>query len=89
MTEADAVTLQPFARPRFDGVRGHWMINAPERVIVLDEIGKAIVDQLTGQTLGEAIDALATAYDAPREAIAADVLSFVSELNAKGLLRHG
>ncbi len=89
MKEGDTVRLQPFARPRFDEVRGQWIINAPERVLVLDDTAKAIVDALDGRTLKDIIDGLAVQYDAPRDAIAADVLSFVSELNDKRLVRHG
>jgi len=89
MTEDDIVTLQPFAQPRYDEVRGQWIINAPERVLVLDDIGRAIVGALDGQSLKKAIDHLSETYKAPREAIAADVLSFVQELHDRGLLRHG
>ncbi len=80
--------LADFVRLQHDDARDRWVLQAPERVLVLDESGKAIVDCFDGNTsLGEIIDALVTEYDAPRDVIDHDVRVVVGLLEEKRFLR--
>lgn len=64
-----------------DRVREQWVIQAPERAFIVDDIAAAVLQRVSGDvTLAHIIDDLTTAYDAPREAIASDVLSMVADL---------
>lgn len=80
--------LADFVRLQHDDARDRWVLQAPERVLVLDETGKAMVDRFDGRSgLGEIIDALAAEYDAPRDVIDHDVRAVVGLLKEKRFLR--
>lgn len=72
----------------FDAARKSWAIQAPERVFLLDDTAYAIVSRCDGEkTVGGIVDELCAAYpDAPREAIAADVLRLVQDFADKGVI---
>ena len=75
-------------RLQYDGARERWVLQAPERVLVLDDSGKAIVERFDGVTsVDEIIYALAAEYDAPREVIDHDVRAVVGLLEEKRFLR--
>ncbi|HEX3664511.1 MAG TPA: pyrroloquinoline quinone biosynthesis peptide chaperone PqqD [Rhizomicrobium sp.] len=80
--------LAPHRRLRFDQARGSWTIQAPERVFLLDEIAHAIISRCDGEkTISEIVDELCKAYgDAPREAIATDVMRLVQDFADKGVM---
>ena len=79
--------LQPFVRPQYDQTRERWFLQAPERVLALDETGKEIIDLCTGEaSVAEILDRLAGEYDAPREMIEHDVLAVIRLLRDKGFL---
>ena len=81
--------LASFVRLQHDDVRERWVLQAPERVLVLDEAGKAIIDRFDGQaTLGTIIDTLAAEYDAPRDVLEHDVRAVVGLLLEKRFLRE-
>jgi pyrroloquinoline quinone biosynthesis protein D len=93
MTDDDSVPptsrpkLQSFVRPQYDETRERWVLQAPERVLALDETGKAIIDLCTGEaTVAAIIDRLAGEYDAPRDMIEHDVLVVLRLLHDKGFL---
>lgn len=89
LTEASIVALAPFARPRHDKTRDQWIINAPERVLVLEGPAHAIATRLKEPVkLAELIDGLAADFNAPRDVIAKDVLAFVTDLEGRGFIRH-
>lgn len=76
--------LAGFARVQHDAVRDRWVLQAPERVLVLDEISKEIVDHCTGTATVDAIvTALCAEYDAPRDVIEHDVLGVLRLLAEK------
>lgn len=76
-------------RLKFDDVRGHWVVLAPERVIIPDETALEILRRCDGRvTLSAIIDELAASYDAGREVIAVDVRQLVADLMDKGILRQ-
>ncbi|HWX50329.1 MAG TPA: pyrroloquinoline quinone biosynthesis peptide chaperone PqqD [Roseomonas sp.] len=83
-----APSLAPQVRLRHDAARGQWVLLAPERVVVLDEIAHAILSRVDGQTRIEAIvAALAREYDAAEAEIATDVREALEDLHRKGLVR--
>ena len=91
------MSLDESARPRlprhvklrFDPRREAWVLLAPERVLMPDEIAVAILQRCTGEaSVAEIIDALAGEYDAPRGEIAGDVLAMLQELAAQGVIEH-
>ncbi|MEL7138906.1 MAG: pyrroloquinoline quinone biosynthesis peptide chaperone PqqD [Pseudomonadota bacterium] len=68
-------------RVAHDAVRKRDVLMAPERVFVLDPIGKAVLDRVDGRaTFGSIVDALAAAYNAPRDRIAEDAGKYISGL---------
>lgn len=70
-----------------DPVRGRWVLLAPERMLVLDETGRAVLGETDGQrTLGEIATRLAERYDAPRERVLRDAIGFVTELWARRIV---
>jgi pyrroloquinoline quinone biosynthesis protein D len=87
LAETDRVALPAWVRLRFDPVRDRWVLLAPERVLFPCATSVEILDRLpAAPTLGALIDALAAEYEAPREAIAADVQAMLGDLAAQGFL---
>lgn len=86
--DCDAVPNVPRGvRLHDDKVRGKMVLLAPERVIDLDPIGLAIVQQIDGQrSMAEIINRLAALYDAPVAQIADDVRSYVGGLLDRRIL---
>lgn len=75
-----------------DRVRGVEVLLGPERVLMLDGVGKAVLSQIDGETTVKAICAsLARDYDTPKTQILEDVLTFLNDLFDKRLLErtHG
>ncbi len=72
-----------------DRVRGLPVLLGPERALMLDEIGQAILSELgTGMRLSVLIDRLAKRYAAPRDEIADDVREFLDNLQVQRLLDY-
>jgi pyrroloquinoline quinone biosynthesis protein D len=79
--------LAPAARLRFDTTRESWVVLAPERVTVLDEVAADVLQRCDGQaTLAEVVDGLSAAYEAPRDAILADVDELLANLVELGVV---
>ena len=79
--------LAGFVRMAFDEVRERWILQAPERVLVLDETSKEILDLCDGKVSTAAIvSRLASDYDAPVDMIEHDVLAVLQLLDEKKLL---
>ncbi len=85
---ADNVPVLPRGvRRHFDTVRKVPVLLGPERVIMLDEIGCAILDTVDGRASVNTIsETLATRYGAPKDAVFADVLEFLEGLANKKLV---
>jgi peroxiredoxin len=63
------------------------VIGGPTQLVVLNPTAALVFNFLDGEaTLGELVDDFAAALDADRSVVEADVLSFVRELGANGLL---
>ena len=79
--------LQTFVRLQYDEARQRWVLQAPERVLVLDETSKEIVDLCTGDaSVGQIVDRLAADYEDARDMIEHDVLAVLRLLADKNLL---
>ncbi len=72
---------------RFDKQRNRWVILAPERVLVPDEIALEVVKRCTGKAnVAAVVEDLAASFDAPREEIESDVTRLLQDLADKGFV---
>ena len=79
--------LAPGARLQFDATRERWVVQAPERLLLPDEIALEILKRCDGATPLEAIvDDLATAFGADRGEVDADVRALLGDLIAKRII---
>ena len=92
---AEESAIADNAKPRLPrGVRlthneaqGGWVLLAPERIFKADAVAAEILKRCTGEaTLSAIVDDLASAFNAPRERIHADVSKLLSGLVEKKLL---
>jgi pyrroloquinoline quinone biosynthesis protein D len=88
---ADSVPRLPrHVKFRFDQTRRQWVLLAPERLIMPDEIAVEILQRIDGERSVAAIVALLAAkFEAPAHEIEADVLQMLGELAEKGYLVAG
>lgn len=87
ITEAVVPKLARGMRLRHDPARDQWAVMAPERMFVLDDISKAIVEGCDGQTsVGDLVSAFAERYQAPREVILQDVVELLQGFADKGVI---
>lgn len=88
--DADAAVaprLAPHVRLAYDSTRGRWMLQAPERLLLLDDVAVEIVRRCDGSAAPEEIAAaLAREFDAPAGEIACDVAELITDLQARGYL---
>jgi len=81
--------LKPHVRLQFNEARGQWIVQAPERVLMPDEIAVSILKLCDGKTSVEAIaETLARDYQAPQDVIEGDVLEMLRDLAEKGIVTH-
>jgi pyrroloquinoline quinone biosynthesis protein D len=74
-------------RLRFDQARSAWVLLAPERVLMPDEIAVEILKRCDGEATVRAIVAdLARTFEAEAVQVAADVRSFLQDLADKGMV---
>lgn len=79
--------LPPHVRLRFDEKRDRWVVLAPERLYVPDEIAIEVLKLCDGKvSVGEMIEGLAERYQASRETIGKDVLELLQGLADEGIL---
>jgi pyrroloquinoline quinone biosynthesis protein D len=75
------------SRMRYDEARASWVVLAPERVILLDEIAYEIVRRCDGtRTVTEIVADLAASFEAEPGEVAADVERLVDDLLAKRIM---
>ncbi|GGX71737.1 hypothetical protein GCM10007385_45830 [Tateyamaria omphalii] len=87
MTGADVPFLPRGVRTHFDAVRKVDVLLGPERVLVLDQVGTAVLGRLDGVASLDQISAdLSAVYNAPVDVIAPDVIAFVEDLRDKGMV---
>lgn len=89
MTEA--TTIPAFRRGvkfRFDTVREGWVLLAPEKLFMPDEIAVEILKLIDGvRSIDAIVDDLASRFDAPRELIATDVMATLEDLSTRGAVQ--
>ncbi len=74
-------------RLHWDGVRAAHVLLAPERTLMLDEIGHAILSRVDGVTpLSELAAGLAADFDAPIAEVEPDVADFLQGLAKERLV---
>jgi pyrroloquinoline quinone biosynthesis protein D len=84
----DAVpALARGVRLRFDKARDVWVLLAPEKVLMPDQVAVEILKRCDGKAAVSAIvDDLATTFAADRSQVASDVQAFLQDLADKGML---
>ena len=81
LNEASMIALPRWVRLRFDPVRDRHVLLAPERVLYPCPTTVAILEALAEpRPLGDLVDGLAAAFEAPRALIDADVRRLVADL---------
>ncbi len=79
--------FRPGVRLHHDSLRARWVVMAPERMFVPDEIALAVLQLVDGvRTQDTIIDALAESFAAPRAEIATDVAEMLADLANRGVL---
>jgi len=74
-------------RLKNDKTRKQWVVLAPERMFVLDDIAQAIMQEVNGvKTVSVIVDNLTEKFQAPREQILCDVVSMLQDFADKGVL---
>jgi pyrroloquinoline quinone biosynthesis protein D len=87
---ADTPRFRPGVKFRFDSVRQAWVVLAPEKLILPDEIAVEVLKRVDGQrTTAGIVDSLVEAFQAPREVIDTDVRALLVELAGKGAIALG
>lgn len=65
-----------------------FLNQSTDSYVALDEVGRQIWDLLDRpRRVGELVDVLCSEFDGSREAITADVVAFLHELDGEGIVR--
>lgn len=87
ITGESVPTLPRHIRLKHDESRGAWVILAPERVLMPDEIAVEILRRCDGEASVSGIaGALAREFAAPLEEIQGDIIDTLQDLADKGFL---
>ena len=85
--EGSVPRFLPHMKLRFDKKRERWMILAPERVFLPDDIALEILKRCDGaSTIRAIVDDLAAKFNAPGEVIMEDVKKLIRDFRDKGVL---
>ena len=77
-------------RLQHDAARTRWVVQAPERVLMPDDIAIAVLKRCDGRSSVGAIAAdLAREYGAPPETVESDVREMLQDLADKGIIADG
>lgn len=87
----DGATAPAFRRGvkfRFDAVRDAWVLLAPEKLFMPDEIAVEILKLVDGsRSIDGIVDDLSARFDVPRDLIATDVVTALEDLSARGAVQ--
>jgi pyrroloquinoline quinone biosynthesis protein D len=73
---------------RFDAVRETWVLLAPEKLFMPDEIAVEILKLVDGtRSIDAIVDDLAARFEAPRDVIGSDVVMILNDLSARGAIQ--
>lgn len=87
LTPDSRPVLQRHVKLRFDKTRDRWVILAPERVLVPDDISVEVLQLCDGQrSLTDIVAILAAKYAADIDLIQADCLALLQDLADKAFL---
>jgi pyrroloquinoline quinone biosynthesis protein D len=87
VTEDSVPRLPRHVKFRFDQARDAWVVLAPEKVFMPDEIAVEILKRCNGSTtLRDIIDDLAKTFEAERDVVATDVVTLLQDLADKGII---
>ena len=87
ITEENVPRLPRHVKFRFDQAREAWVVLAPEKVFMPDEIAVEVLKRCDGDTtLKDIIDDLARTFEAERDVVAADVVAMLQDLADKGII---
>lgn len=79
--------FRPGVKLRFDHVRGVWILLAPEKLFMPDDVAEEILRLIdANRTIGAIIDDLSIRFAAPRNLIARDVAGVLENLARRGAL---
>ena len=85
--DATVPRLARHVKLRFDKRRERWVILAPERVLMPDDIAVEIVKRCDGAvTVGAIVADLAAEFGAPLEEVGRDVIGMLQDLADKGFV---
>lgn len=85
--EASVPHLPRGVRLKFDKPRDQWVLLAPERMFVLDDIALEIVKCCDGKASVAAIaDDLSARFEAARDTVAKDVIILLQDFADKGVV---
>ena len=85
--EASVPRLARGTRLQFDKHRDQWIVQAPERLFVLDPIALEIVQRCDGiASVSAIVDGLAAKFNAPRDVILRDVNAMLQDFADKGVM---
>jgi len=85
--EAARLRFAPHVRFKFDERRARWVVLAPERMLLPDEISVEVLQRCTGKArVADIVDEFTTKFEAPRDEIASDVIAVLQDLADKGVL---
>jgi pyrroloquinoline quinone biosynthesis protein D len=85
--EASVPRLARGTRLQFDKHRDQWIVQAPERLFVLDPIALDIVQHCNGvDSVTAIVNELAAKYNAPREIVLRDVNTVLQDFADKGVM---
>ena len=76
----------PGVRLNFDEARKTWVLMAPERVFMLDDIAAEVLKRCDGRTFADLLADLATAFSASRADIEGDVREMLTGMIEKGAM---
>jgi pyrroloquinoline quinone biosynthesis protein D len=86
----DAAAVPRFPRGvrlREDAARGRWVVLAPERAFVPDDVALEVLKLVDGaRSVGTIAETLAARFDAPREVIEADIAEMLRDLAERGVV---
>jgi pyrroloquinoline quinone biosynthesis protein D len=87
LTADSRPALVSHVRLQRDAVRQQWVVQAPERLFVLDDVAHAVLSRCgEGRSVAEIAAELSREFEAPVEEIRGDVLELLQDLADKGVV---
>ena len=87
ITEESVPRFPRHVKFRFDQARDAWVVLAPEKVFMPDEIAVEVLKRCNGEaTLAAIIEDLAQTFEADRKTVGTDVIAMLQDLADKGII---